>query len=207
MSHGQALGPGEGIIRKVGRPRGMASFRAFIAIDLAPMPGLDAFLNELSRVKGLKPVDPRNLHVTLKFLGGVDEALVPRIGEVMRASCEGIPPFQVEAQGSGVFPPKGSARVVWADLKGAEPMATMATRLEKAMEPLGFAPEGRGFRPHLTLARVKDQSASSPARAIASSYQSSFFGKKTVAEVLLKSSVLRPQGPEYSTVLNVPLPG
>jgi len=179
----------------------MARFRAFIAVDLAPLPGLDSFLRDLSTVKGLKPVDANNLHVTLKFLGDVEESLVPSIGEVMRTSCEGIAPFQVQVIGSGVFPPKGSARVVWADLKGAESLATIAARLEKGLEPLGFVPESRAFKSHLTMARVKDPNASTQARTIASSFQSTKFGSKEVTELLLKKSVLRPQGPEYSTVL------
>lgn len=185
----------------------MASFRAFIAIDLAPLLGLESFLRDLTGINGLKPVDAANLHITLKFLGDVEESLVPRIGEVIKSCCEGIIPFQVEVVGSGVFPPKGGARVVWADLRGSEPMAIIAERLEKGLEPLGFPPEGRSFKSHLTLARVKDPKASNQARAIASTYQSTRFGSKDVTEVLLKKSVLRPQGPEYSTVLSVKLSG
>jgi 2'-5' RNA ligase len=185
----------------------MPTFRAFIAVDLAPLPSLETFLGDLAQVKGLKPVDPRALHVTLKFLGDVEEALVESIGKAMEGSCQGISPFQVEIAGSGAFPPKGGARVVWAGLKGAEPLAKIAARLESSLEPLGFAPEGRGFKPHLTLARVKEASASNRARAIAMDYEGTGFGSKMVTEVLLKRSVLRPQGPEYSTVLSVPLRG
>jgi 2'-5' RNA ligase len=183
----------------------MASFRAFIAMDLAPLPGLESFLRDLSGVIGLKPVDADNLHITLKFLGDVEDSIVPSIEEVIKSSCEGIAPFQVEVIGSGVFPPKGGARVVWADLQGSEPMARIAERLEQGLEPLGFPPEGRAFKSHLTLARVKDPKVSNQARTIASSYQSARFGSKDVTEVLLKKSVLRPQGPEYSTVLSVKL--
>ncbi len=183
----------------------MASFRAFIAVDLAPLPALDPFLRDLHGIRGLKPVDPSNLHVTLKFLGDVDESLVPGIGEVMRSSCAGIAPFKVEVSGSGVFPPKGSSRVVWAALKGAEPLATIAARLEAGLEPLGLPPEGRPFRSHLTLARVKDPKASEQARELAASFQSAMFGLKEIDEIALKKSVLRPQGPEYTTVLAVRL--
>ena len=185
----------------------MPSFRAFIAVDLAPLPDIEPFLRELAGVRGLKPVDARALHVTLKFLGDVDEALVPRIGEAMEASCHGIKPFTVEVIGSGTFPPKGGARVIWVGLKGAEPLEAIAERLERSLEPLGFAPEGRGFKAHLTLARVKDASASGRGRDIASGYEDKSFGSKVIGEVMLKKSVLRPQGPEYSTVLAVQLKG
>ena len=205
MSSSQGRPPSEALYAGPAVLWSMPPFRAFIAVDLAPLPALDAFLRELASMKGLKPVDPTNLHVTLKFLGDTDDSLIPRIESAMRSSCEGIPPFEVEVMGSGVFPPKGSARVVWVGLKGAEPLATIASRLERSLEPLGFAPEGRAFRPHLTLARVKDPSASSRARDLAASYEPARFGAKGVSEVQLKKSVLRPQGPEYSTVVSVPL--
>jgi RNA 2',3'-cyclic 3'-phosphodiesterase len=185
----------------------MPTFRAFIAVDLAPLPSLEPFLNDLNKVKGLRPVDPSALHVTLKFLGDVEEPIIGDIGKAIEGSCQGISPFRVEIKGSGAFPPKGGARVVWAGLEGAEALATIAARLESALEPLGFAPEGRGFKPHLTLARVKDTSASNQARAIAMNYMATAFGSKMVTEVLLKKSVLRPQGPDYSTVLTFQLRG
>jgi len=180
------------------------TLRGFIAVDLAPLPGLEGFLRDLAQTRGLKAVDPGSLHVTLKFLGDVEDSLVPRIGEVMRQSVEGVPPFQVEVIGSGVFPPKGAARVVWAGLRGAEPMATLASRLEKGMGALGFEPEAREFKPHLTLARVKDPGAGATARKVADSHAQGRFGTKLVSELFLKKSVLRPQGPEYSTLISVP---
>jgi 2'-5' RNA ligase len=180
------------------------TLRAFIAVDLAPLPALEGFIRSLAQTGGLKAVDSSSLHVTLKFLGDTEEALLPRIGEVMRAAVSGIPPFQVEVIGSGVFPPKGGARVVWAGLKGAEPMTVVASRLEKGLEPLGFEPEARQFKPHLTLARVKDPAAGEVARRVADSQAQGQFGSKLVSELYLKKSVLRPQGPEYSTLISVP---
>lgn len=97
--------------------------------------------------------------------------------------------------------------MVWAGLKGAEPMAHIASHLERSLEPLGFAPEAREFKAHLTLARVKDPSAATDARRIAESYSQAEFGRATITEIFLKKSVLRPQGPEYSTVLSVKLLG
>jgi 2'-5' RNA ligase len=185
----------------------MAAFRGFIAIEISPLPAVEPFLHDLSHIRGLKAVNASSLHVTLKFLGDADEGLAPRIEEVMRASCQGVRPFEIQVIGSGVFPPKGSARVVWAGLKGAEPLGTIAIRLDKGLEDLGFEPEGRAFKPHLTLARVKDPSASAQARQVADRYSTVQFGERKVSELLLKRSVLRPSGPEYSNVLAVDLTG
>ncbi len=181
-------------------------FRAFIAVEMGELSGLVRFHSEL---RGLEPavkvVDLHNLHVTLKFLGDTEEDLVPKLGEIMQAACNGIAPLTVRLHGSGTFPPKGNARVVWVGLEGAEPLAMIASKLDGPLQKLGFEPEGRAFKPHLTLARVKVPSSSNQARGMAERYAISEFGSVNVNSILLKKSVLGPKGPTYTTVLTSPL--
>lgn len=182
------------------------TFRAFIAIDISASKELLAFHVALDEVgKGLKTVGEESTHVTLKFLGDVDENAVPAIEECMKAAAFGVKPFEVSVKGAGVFPTKSKARVVWAGLEGAEPMAVMADRLEGCLESLGFPKEGREFRPHLTLARVKDPRTSSAAAEVADRFNGIEFSRQVVGELLLKKSVLSHKGPTYSTVLSVKL--
>jgi 2'-5' RNA ligase len=117
----------------------------------------------------------------------------------------GIAPFPVRLHGSGTFPLKGNARVVWVGLEGTEPLAIIASRLEGSLQELGFEPEVRAFQPHLTLARVKDPRASGPAIALAENYATADFGSVNVDRILLKKSVLGPKGPTYITVITSPL--
>jgi len=181
-------------------------FRAFIAAKMGELPDLARFHSELKTLEpGVKTVDLCHLHVTLKFLGDTEESLIPKLDDVMRSATGGIAPFTVRLHGSGIFPPKGNARVVWVGLDGTEPLAIIASRLEASLQELGFEPEGRTFQPHLTLARVKDRRASGPAIKLAEKYATADFGSVTVDRVLLKKSVLSPRGPTYTTILTSPL--
>jgi 2'-5' RNA ligase len=181
-------------------------FRAFIAVEMGGLPDLAPFHLELKRLEpGLKAVDLGQLHVTLKFLGDTEESLVPKLDEIMRTASNGVAPFSIRLHGSGTFPPKGSARVVWVGLEGTEPLAIIASRLESSLQELGFEPEGRAFKPHLTLARVKDPRASGSAIALADKYATADFGSVDVDRILLKKSVLSPRGPSYNTVITSPL--
>lgn len=179
-------------------------FRAFIAIELVDTAGLVEVHRDLSNVgSGLRPVDLDSMHVTLKFLGDVDEASVPKIVEAMVRSVEGVAPFQFHLRGIGAFPPRGPTKVIWAGMEGAEPMGVIAGRLEEQLEPLGFVREDRPFLPHLTLARVKSPSAAFAAQQMAEKHRSDEFGTMTVSSIKLKRSVLTRFGPEYSTVSEV----
>ena len=182
------------------------AFRAFIAIEMEDTKNLSDLHRDLMNVgQGLKPVDLDQVHVTLKFLGDVAEDLVPKIQSAMESAVEGISPFQYRLRGAGSFPPRGPAKVIWVGMEDAEPMSRIAERLEEGLEPLGFAREDRPFRPHVTLARVKAPSAAFAAKQVADRYRSADFGPRNVDSIKLKKSVLTRYGPEYSTVLSVPL--
>jgi len=182
------------------------SFRAFIAVDISTTKELLAFHAALDAVgRGLKTVSEDSTHVTLKFLGEVNDDAVPSIEQCMKSATIGVKEFEVVLRGAGVFPSRSKARVVWAGMEGAEAMALMANRLEDCLAPLGFPKEAREFRPHLTLARVKDPRVSSAAADVAENYKGIEFGRQVVNEILLKKSVLSQKGPTYSTVLRVPL--
>ncbi len=181
-------------------------FRAFIAVEIGELPELEHFHSELRDLgAGVKPVDVHQFHATLKFLGDTEESIVPKLEEVMRIAVSGIRPFTIRLRGSGTFPPKPPARVVWVGLEGAEPLTLIAARLEGACQALGFEAESRPFRPHLTLARVKNPRASSSVVSLAAKYAGSEFGSVDVNSILLKKSVLSPQGPAYTTVLTLPM--
>lgn len=186
----------------------MTRFRAFIAVEMGELPELGRLHSELKVLEpGVKAVDMSHLHVTLRFLGDTEEDLVPRLEEALRSAASGIAPFTVRLHGCGTFPPKGGARVVWVGLEGSEPLALIASRLEEHLQGMGFEPEGRSFKPHLTMARVKDPRASGSVTKIVEKYATSEFGSVHVDKVLLKKSVLGPKGPTYTTVITSPLAG
>ena len=181
--------------------------RTFIAVHVRATRPLRQVIDRFRGLgRALKPVNDEALHVTLKFLGDTDPALVPRIHEEVVAATAGQGAFEMWVAGVGCFPNTDRPRVVWAGLQGAEALVTIAAELERRLEPLGFAPEGRPFRPHLTLARVRD--GARPPRELAdllAEHAEAEFGTARVESVVLYQSELRPQGPVYTALATAEL--
>jgi 2'-5' RNA ligase len=135
--------------------------RLFIAVEL-PDHWITALIEaaHMLRRQGLERlrwVRPEGVHLTLKFLGNVEQERVAAIEGAMSAAARGVAPFTLTLGGAGVFGRPGRPRVVWAGVDGE--LASL-TRLWQAVErhvgPLGFPPERERFSPHLTLARVPE---------------------------------------------------
>jgi 2'-5' RNA ligase len=96
------------------------------------------------------------IHLTLKFLGDVDEAIEPKLREALgQAAGDGeARPLIMQIEGFGVFPDFRRPRVVWAGVLPDPPLELLQHRVEQALSPLGFPTEAKAFRPHLTLGRA-----------------------------------------------------
>ena len=117
--------------------------------------------------RGVRWVRLDGLHVTLRFLGPTDESRIEDLTRAMRRAAATVPPFTVVVRGAGAFPPVGRPRTLWLGIEaGREPLADLATGLDRALVDAGWPAEGRPFRAHLTLARA-DGVRSGPATASA----------------------------------------
>jgi len=140
----------------------MEPVRCFIAISLpdevkAGLKELQAQLKS-GHQTSIKWVDPYSVHLTLKFLGGVDGDKISPITAAMAEAVQGVSPFSLKVEGLGAFPNLRRVQVVWVGVSGEEDkLANLQQRLESNLAGLGFIPEKRRFTPHLTLARVRDQ--------------------------------------------------
>jgi RNA 2',3'-cyclic 3'-phosphodiesterase len=118
------------------------------------------------RERGLpiKWVRPDGIHLTLKFLGSVEEAREPALraalaqaaapGGATRESGEGGGGVTVHVEGFGAFPDVERPRVVWAGVAPDPALELLQHRVEQVFAPLGFPTEARAFRPHVTLGRA-----------------------------------------------------
>lgn len=182
------------------------SFRAFIAVDVGPLPNLLALSEQLGATRAdIKLVEPENIHITLKFLGECEEELVDRIEKCMRDCSLEIAPFEIKLENIGAFPNLNYMKVVWVGIAGAEPLITMASCLNKAMKDLGFKTDKKGFKPHLTLARVRSPRNKNKLRDVIEARSEDEFGSVYVDRLFLKKSVLSSSGPTYSDVRVVEL--
>ena len=144
---------------KKGSAGGEAQIRTFVAIDISDeaRSNLDEVIDELKpRVAGVKWVRSKGIHLTLKFLGNVPESMISSIGSVLEETSGRVKPFDVSVNSLGAFPNPRRARVIWVGLD--EPtgnLSALAKNIDRGMETLGFEPESREFRPHLTIGRVR----------------------------------------------------
>ena len=111
---------------------------------------------------GARWANPDQLHLTVRFIGEVEEPVFEEIREELgRVHVE---PFDLEIHGVGHFPPRGQAKALWAGIAPSEPLQLLHGRVERALVRAGLPPEGRNFAPHITLGRLRG----APARAVAS---------------------------------------
>ena len=182
--------------------------RTFIAIHLSQEARLqlsDTIHSLESEIpSGVRWVDPEAIHLTLKFLGDIDPALVEDVLLAMEQAASGSLPFHLHLNGLGVFPNQRQPRVLWAGLGGdLDVLGALQEKLETAMYGLNFPRERRTFSPHLTLGRVRD-GVSAVARqrvgAVVTSGSLEDADSWPVNMVHLMRSNLTPEGAVYSSL-------
>ncbi len=183
--------------------------RTFVAVNLPDdlRAAIGSFIDTLrGTVRGVKWVKDGNLHLTLKFLGDVEQQALPVITGALDGALAGQRAVPVSLRGAGVFPPRGRPRVVWLDMAdGAEGLALLQRRCEETLDPLGFPAEGRPFTPHLTIGRARDLRDPRPLLESLDAMKARKWGDFVADRVHLMRSELFPTGPSYSILHEVRL--
>ncbi len=166
-------------------------------------------------------INPRDAHITLRFIGDWPAHDAPRLGSVIAEASASHAPIQLSLGKTGFFPARGSPRVLWIGVDGAlTQLARLRDDIERALAGVGCDPETQPFSPHITIARIP---AALPPRAAAplrraieatnappsqpppsgkSARDSSPF---TIDRVALYRSSLAPSGPAYTPLRTIPL--
>ena len=171
--------------------------RAFIAVEIDPQTVRQIFavLADLKPlIPGIRWVSPANFHFTLNFLGDIEENKIEPIAQALELALRPFPRFTINAKDLGVFPDPKRPRVLWIGLEGKK-LLELASKVERALDPLGFVPEKRDFKPHLTVGRWRQFDGSS--RKLVEElkkWQGHEFGEFTVAEVIFFQSELKREG-------------
>lgn len=192
----------------------MPQIRAFIAVELPP-PTRDMLAGVVrhlaSRVDGVRWTRPESLHLTLRFLGNIDEESVPAVSDAVSRSGASARPFEVALGRIGGFERLRAMRVIWMSVAGdLESLTELYSSLEGELESLGFAKERRTFRPHITLGRVRDGAPVPQRRAVAEALAGADLeeGAMLPAEsISLIRSVLTPGGSQYTRLHTARLGG
>jgi len=180
--------------------------RLFVAVDLDDelRDKLYQIESILRKYRGLKAVEKRNIHFTLKFLGEVPDSRVDTVKEGLSKVI--MQPFRAHLKGVGFFPNQNHIRVVWVGVdEGSSEMSRLAMAINDKMKNLGFKGE-KEFVPHATVARVKRMTPEERKGLLKElQHLEDDFGWMEVRDFRLKKSTLTPKGPIYEDIMVYPL--
>jgi 2'-5' RNA ligase len=179
--------------------------RTFIAVGIDRftrdrLAGLQERLAESA--PGVKWAAPDNWHVTLLFLGEVGEVEVLDVCRTVETVGRDVPAFPMTLAGTGAFPTPRRPRTLIVNVtEGSEELRHLHDALEKPLLELGcYRREERGYTPHVTLGRVRAADDPTALAAVVQQFAKWQGGQTQVREVLVMSSQLRPEGPEYTVL-------
>src|SRR5262245_21236577 len=190
--------------KKAGKPLetdGKDLIRTFIAIELP-----DSIKQKMEKLENqrrglgaqVRWVRPANVHLTLKFLGGVPQHKIDAVSQATERACHETAAFELEVGGTGCFPSAKSPRVLWVGLASLpESLVLLYTSLEQELASLGFEREKRRFAPHLTIGRLRSprNGAELAQKLIGIGFESEKF---VAREVMVMRSQLKPTGSIYT---------
>ncbi|WP_423792575.1 RNA 2',3'-cyclic phosphodiesterase [Methanocaldococcus indicus] len=169
--------------------------RVFLAIDIPK--DIKNKIYELQKdfkIKGIKLVEKENLHITVKFLGEVDDNT---LNKILNLNLE-IPKTKIELKGLGTFPNENYIRVIWIGVYG-EGLINIFKEIDNKLNTLGFEKE-RSYVPHLTLGRVKFIENKKLLKEKINKNKDIFIGEFETNSIKLYKSTLTPTGPIYEVI-------
>ena len=144
-------------------------------------------------------VAPENIHMTVRFLGETDDARVPKLKALISEVAQHLRPAHLVIDRLGGFPNLHKPRVIWAGVtpgSDVDRLAKMARHVELEVRQMRFGPDQKGFKPHMTLGRVKDPSGLQQLTATLSSMRIEPV-RVLIDRIVLFKSTLTPQGSIY----------
>lgn len=174
--------------------------RLFVSVGVEPLAErIETVQDPLTGLEGLRPTDPEQAHVTVKFLGEGEHDL-DVLEEAIGRAVEGVAPFEATLEGVGAFPSSEYIRVVWLGFgAGREPLTVLHRHVEAETTDLGYGEERHDFTPHVTLARMDNAAAKAEVQTFLRETDPEI-GSLRVEELRLTESTLTAEGPEYRTV-------
>lgn len=189
--------------------------RLFVAVDLDP-PAREAVAAATAALRrhpvigaaSVKWVEPRNLHLTLRFLGEVEDGAVEAAAGALTPASP-LPAFRTALGSFGAFPARGAPRVIWVGAReGAATLGALRDEVARRLLPLGYTPDTQAYRPHLTVGRVRR--AAGGLRAALTAASAGIDLRQVswrVGRAVLFESRLSAAGPAYRVVTEMRLGG
>jgi 2'-5' RNA ligase len=182
----------------------MKKIRSFIAIaiDTGAKEKILCIIDNLKKSNAdVKWADENQLHLTLKFLGDIDEALIQKISATLSSISSNFQIFTLTFSEIGWFPNINNPRVIWLGIeKGTEPLIALNEILETELEKIGFKRDGRKFTPHLTLARIRTQKNITSLTKLINDTNPQIQNEFKIDKLILYQSTLTPKRAIYTPI-------
>jgi 2'-5' RNA ligase len=181
--------------------------RTFVALELSePLKAGILALGARLAARGIHAswVRAGAMHLTLKFLGDVEEGALADVRAAVRQAAAEVAPFAFETTVLGAFPSPRRPRVIWLGVEPVDGLFELQAALEGNLSRLGFPGEMRPFRPHITIGRIRDHGAPGDITDALSDLK----GLREVVEVRevrVMKSTLRPSGAVHEVLESIPL--
>ena len=190
----------------------MVFLRAFIAVDLPPeiQHNIHRATADLQKKIGLlvRLIPAQNIHLTMKFLGDISPTNVEYLTQMLRAEADSLNCFDIHLGGLGSFPSRKRPRVIYIGIQAPAELEALQRGIESASRRLGYESEERGFSPHLTIGRVKQNITGPDQQKIRHALEEAkidSLGASRVDSVHLYRSELKPTGSVYTRLFSAPL--
>lgn len=186
----------------------MKTARAFIAVDIGGeiREKLDGLQRKLKKVHAnVRWVKPRNMHLTLAFLGDVPIQKLPSLKNALDEVFQGLDPFELDVAGTGFFGRPNRPTVIWAGITDCPPLMALQRKTVEALQAAEVEFDNKPFSPHLTLGRIKEANPTESLLGKLDKYRNEPLGQARIDTVHLIQSRLKPDGAEYTVLHDVSL--
>jgi len=183
--------------------------RLFIALPVSKkikyrIESLQKELNAVLKESNIRWISPENMHITLVFLGNVENNEVTKIIKAVEDAAFYSESFEVEVKGVGVFPKLRRPRVIWIGcVDDKDQILYLKKAIDNELNKLGYIKEKRKFNAHITIGRIKQANYKEVENVLNNTEEA--FGKMEISEVRLIESFLSPAGAKYNVIENIQL--
>ena len=173
----------------------MAKIRVFVSIPMPNTAGLRPMMEDLSKVRGVRTSPMGQMHITLRFIGDIEEDRVDDIGTAVNEAIAGVKASRITLKGLGAFPNQRNPRVLWAGISTEMPLLEISESLSARFKTMNIPFDEKPFRPHITVGRIEGK-----ANLVHefSRYQTTEFATYIPNSVMVMKSELTPKGAVHS---------
>ena len=186
------------------------SYRVFTAFDLSTkvIRSITEFRNKLPKQSSsvLRWTKIEQLHITLNFVGELNEQDLKPAQEKLLKTFTETKPFSIEFNGSGIFPNERNPRILWIGMQPSYDLFAVVEKNKAIFQELGYPPEKRPFRAHITIGRFRDRSTRAELDQFLSGWnekKSAFHARQMIDHLTFYKSTLTQRGPIYSVITRI----